>query len=78
VYKGQIQTILSDTGVPASRTVMIGDTSFDMDMGRAAGVATIGVSWGYHPAERLACDRLIHDFDGLLPAIDLLLGTTDE
>ena len=22
-------------------------------MGRAAGVASIGVSWGYHPADRL-------------------------
>lgn len=33
-------------------SVMIGDTSFDMAMGLAAGVRTIGVAWGYHtPAE---------------------------
>ena len=28
---------------------MIGDTSYDMEMARAAGVAAIGVNWGYHP-----------------------------
>ncbi|GEP08463.1 HAD-IA family hydrolase [Methylobacterium gnaphalii] len=32
-----------------SRTVMIGDTTYDMMMARSAGVAAIGVAWGYHP-----------------------------
>jgi phosphoglycolate phosphatase len=31
------------------RTVMIGDTTYDMMMARSAGVAAIGVAWGYHP-----------------------------
>jgi len=34
-------------------TVMIGDTSFDMAMARAAGVRAIGVAWGYHAAAEL-------------------------
>jgi hypothetical protein len=36
---------------PGSRpdAVMIGDTTYDIEMGRAAGMRTIGVSWGYHP-----------------------------
>ena len=33
---------------------MVGDTEFDIAMGRAAGMATIGVAWGYHPRARLA------------------------
>jgi len=32
---------------------MIGDTSYDMAMARAAGVTAIGVAWGYHPAQEL-------------------------
>jgi phosphoglycolate phosphatase len=32
---------------------MIGDTTFDMAMARAAGVRPIGVGWGYHPATEL-------------------------
>lgn len=34
-------------------TVMVGDTSFDMEMARAAGVRAVGVSWGYHPVAAL-------------------------
>ncbi len=33
--------------------VMIGDTSFDMAMARAAGVTAIGVTWGYHDVSEL-------------------------
>jgi phosphoglycolate phosphatase len=39
--------------VGAAETVMIGDTSFDMAMGRAAGARTVGVAWGYHAVEDL-------------------------
>ncbi|RZV30532.1 MAG: HAD family hydrolase [Sphingomonadaceae bacterium] len=36
-------------------TVMIGDTTYDIEMGLAAGTRAIGVSWGYHaPANLLA------------------------
>jgi phosphoglycolate phosphatase len=44
---------MDETGVAAGQAVMIGDTSYDMEMGRAAGMHTIGVVWGYHPAEIL-------------------------
>lgn len=39
---------MAATGAAAGDTAMIGDTSFDMAMGRAARVRTIGVAWGYH------------------------------
>jgi phosphoglycolate phosphatase len=44
-----------EAGAAPATTVMIGDTSFDMAMARAAGVRGIGVAWGYHePAELIA------------------------
>lgn len=39
---------LADAGVAADAACIIGDTSFDMAMGVAAGVRAIGVGWGYH------------------------------
>ena len=37
----------------AHEAVMIGDTSYDMEMAVAAGVRAIGVAWGYHDAAEL-------------------------
>ena len=66
---------LAATGVPAARAVMIGDTSFDIDMGRAAGVRTLGVSWGYHPLAAIAhADAVIDGFDALDSALAHLWG----
>ena len=42
-----------EAGAEAGETVMIGDTSFDMAMARAAGVRAIGVEWGYHTGDEL-------------------------
>ncbi|MCB1429618.1 MAG: HAD-IA family hydrolase [Nitratireductor sp.] len=43
----------SETGMAAHDTVVIGDTSYDMEMARSAGALAIGVSWGYHSVESL-------------------------
>ena len=43
-----IQACLAETGFAADDAVMIGDTSYDMDMAASAHVAAIGVAWGYH------------------------------
>lgn len=44
---------MADTGADPDATVVIGDTSYDMEMAANAGVPAIGVAWGYHPAEEL-------------------------
>lgn len=44
---------MAATGAHPGDTVMIGDTSFDIVMGRAAGTRTIGVAWGYHATGEL-------------------------
>ncbi len=65
---------LAETGVAADRAVMVGDTSFDMDMGRAAGVRCIGVDWGYHPTGTLLADAIAQAPADLPALIDRLTG----
>ena len=45
--------LLDELNVPAGRTLMIGDTSHDMEMAQAAGVPRLGVTYGAHPLENL-------------------------
>ena len=52
-HPSMVWTAMSETGVDADRTVVIGDTTFDLDMARAAGAKAIGVPWGYHPTSAL-------------------------
>jgi phosphoglycolate phosphatase len=40
-------------GVSPGATLMIGDTSHDLELARNAGAAAVAVSWGAHPAEGL-------------------------
>jgi len=64
---------LSETGVAAADAVMLGDTSFDMEMAQAAGIAGIGVSWGYHPPARLTAARhLVENFEAVPPLLDAI------
>ncbi|HUW97729.1 MAG TPA: HAD-IA family hydrolase [Acidiferrobacter sp.] len=47
--------ILAETGVDGARAIMIGDTSYDMEMAARAGIASAAVSYGVHErAELLA------------------------
>lgn len=72
-----LRAALAETGARPAQAVMIGDTTFDIEMGRAAGMATVGVGWGYHPAGALAragADRVIAEFSDLVPALDSLWG----
>lgn len=49
-----LEFAMLETGANPWETVMIGDTTFDMEMARSAGVRAVGVSWGYHaPVELL-------------------------
>lgn len=68
-HPAMLRAALSETGVSASRAVMVGDTSFDMEMARAAGMLAIGVSWGYHDAARLGDAHLVIDDIRLLPGL---------
>ena len=60
---------MRDTGIGAADTYMIGDTSFDMAMAKAAGVHAIGVAWGYHPHDAVraaGAETIVPDFAALM------------
>jgi phosphoglycolate phosphatase len=72
-HPSMLQAALRETGVEPGNAVMVGDTSFDIEMGRAAGFRTIGVSWGYHPVSALSAagaDLVIDGFDALDEALN--------
>ncbi|MEM9911870.1 MAG: HAD-IA family hydrolase [Pseudomonadota bacterium] len=72
-----VYACLSETGAAPEHAVIVGDTSFDMDMAKAAGISAIGVSWGYHPVSGLTCaDRVIDSFDQLDDALMAIWGVT--
>ncbi|MEO1328223.1 MAG: HAD-IA family hydrolase [Pseudomonadota bacterium] len=76
-HPGMIESALRDTGAEAARTVMVGDTTFDMQMARNAGAAALGVAWGYHEAEELleaGATRVLGGFDELDQALGELLA----
>ncbi|MEM9782642.1 MAG: HAD-IA family hydrolase [Pseudomonadota bacterium] len=76
-HPGMVQNLLSATGVDTCAAVMIGDTSFDIEMGRAAGVRAVGVGWGYHPPEALhaaGADVVIQHYGDLDAALETALA----
>lgn len=42
-----VRAALAELGVPASQSLLVGDSHVDMAAGQAAGVATVAVSYGY-------------------------------
>lgn len=53
-HPAMLEAALFEAATQAEDAVMIGDTSFDMEMAGAAGVRAIGVAWGYHHPDELA------------------------
>lgn len=77
-HPGMLETAMRETGATPAETVMIGDTTFDIEMGVAAGCKTIGVTWGYHEPRQLiaaGASTMIDRYDQLVGAIDNLLDT---
>lgn len=68
-HPSMLFSAMGDAGVEAPRAVMIGDTSFDMEMARAAGMTGIGVSWGYHSRDRLRDAHVVIDDIRALPEV---------
>lgn len=71
-HPGMIENACRATGIAPQRTVMIGDSSFDMKMAKAAGAYAIGVSWGFQSVDLLretGADEIVEDFAALEQAI---------
>lgn len=48
-----LQAAMAEVGAEPQQTVMVGDTTYDIEMARAAGCVAVGVSWGNHETARL-------------------------
>ena len=49
-----LHELMAEFDVPPERTLMIGDTTHDLQMAQAAGCASVGVSYGAHPSDGFA------------------------
>lgn len=75
-HPSMVYQAMADAGSDGSTTVMIGDTVYDIHMGKAAGAKTIGVGWGYHPVEELreaGADAIAETMDELAQLLGELI-----
>jgi len=52
-HPGMLQGLMDELGVASARALMIGDTTHDMEMARAAGVARLAAAYGAHAKDAL-------------------------
>ena len=52
-HPSMLLAAMAEAGAAPETTVMIGDTSFDIDMALTAGARALGVGWGYHTPQDL-------------------------
>ncbi|SIT19179.1 HAD-IA family hydrolase [Insolitispirillum peregrinum] len=77
-HPSMIHQALANTGCEPHHTVMVGDTTFDIQMARAARVGAVGVSWGNHAPDdlwRSGAHIVLETFDGLTAAVSSLTAT---
>lgn len=73
-HPSMIEAALAESGAERTHAVMVGDTSFDMEMAHAAGIRSIGVSWGYHPVSELGqADVIVETASEVVEAISAML-----
>lgn len=76
-----VMRAMVDAARQAPHTVMVGDTTYDIEMARAARVGAIGVSWGYHSLSDLRASgahELIDSYADLTSAVARLLEAAES
>jgi phosphoglycolate phosphatase/pyrophosphatase PpaX len=66
--------ICSELNIPKEKTLMVGDTEFDIRCGKSAGIKTCAVEYGYRTPEFIESespDFMIESIDKLLELIEL-------
>jgi len=65
--------VLSKLNIRPEETVIVGDSNFDIEAGRAVGIKTIAVTYGYRPIELLKdADYMIDEMSELVNILRLL------
>lgn len=76
-HPAMVTELLAELGVAPERALVVGDTSFDLQMARDAGVDRVAVSYGAHPVNRLMNFHPLAVIDAL-PQLLPLLGVDCE
>lgn len=74
-HPSMIHTAMRETGILPADTIMVGDTTYDVEMARAANVGAIGVTWGYHLRDELedaGAHIIIDDYTALPESLDAM------
>ena len=65
-----IRYVLSKFGIRPEEAVIIGDSTFDIEAGKAAGIRTIAVTYGYRPISLLqGADFIVDSMPDVIPLI---------
>lgn len=67
-HPSMIHQAMRETGIQAAQTIMVGDTTYDVLMARAAKAGALGVTWGYHHKDELeeaGAHRIIDDYQAM-------------
>jgi len=80
-HPAMIEQAMDAVGITPSHTVMVGDSTYDMAMARAAGALPIGVAWGFQPVAALreaGAERIVHSYPELRTLLDRLCGPSNS
>ena len=75
-HPAMVWRAVAEAGAEPGTTTVVGDTTYDMEMARAAGAYAVGVSWGYHPVGELrsvGAHAVIDRFQDLAGVLTTLL-----
>jgi phosphoglycolate phosphatase len=63
--------VLSALGIPSEEAVIVGDSNFDIEAGKAAGIKTVAVTYGYRPLSMLkGADFIIKSMPEILKVLE--------
>ena len=68
-----IESIIEESDIPKERAVIVGDTHYDIEMGKNANIETIAVTYGAQPRDILMEFKPLACFDSFVDVVDFLL-----
>ncbi|MBM6596074.1 HAD-IA family hydrolase [Microvirga pudoricolor] len=71
-HPAMIRQAMEEAGAEPRDTIMIGDSTYDMQMAKAAGVMAVGVSWGFQPVAALkeaGADVIVDSYPDMMPIL---------
>lgn len=72
-HPAMLEAAMREVGAAPAETLLIGDTTFDVLMAKAAGAVPVGVTWGNHPERELreaGAAHMLGDFGELLDLVE--------